>query len=211
VPVEELRGRLPAALEVDTHGGEAWLGLTAFRVTNSRPRGLLSVPFLSSFLQLNVRTYVTHNGTPGVWFFSIDVSSAFAHAVGRRLFDLPLHRARIILTRSGERVDFALARRGQPAPPVVFDAAYEAVGPSTRPSVDSLQHFLTERYRLYAQIRGRLHHAELHHLPWGLQPARAEIELNTVTPPDLALPKDVLCHFSRQMDTLLWALAPTGD
>ena len=95
VPVDDLRAQIPDALELDTHDGRAHLGLTPFKVTNLRLRGLLPVPVFS-FLELNCRTYVSYGGEkPGIWFFSLDASSRLAVEGARRLYRLPYFRARM--------------------------------------------------------------------------------------------------------------------
>ena len=85
VPAEDVQRRLPDALEVELHSGSAWLGIVPFRVSSLRSRGLLPVPGVSSFLELNVRTYVrSADGKPGVWFFSLDATSRLAVRAARR-------------------------------------------------------------------------------------------------------------------------------
>ncbi len=56
----------------------AWLGITPFRLTNLRLRGMPPLPWVSAFPELNVRTYATRDGRPGIWFFSLDAASALA-------------------------------------------------------------------------------------------------------------------------------------
>src|SRR5579884_820399 len=68
VPVDVVRAHVPPELDVDTHDGTAWIGLTPFRLTGLRGRGMLPLPTVSQFLELNVRTYVSHEGEkPGIW------------------------------------------------------------------------------------------------------------------------------------------------
>src|SRR3954453_16381426 len=95
VDPEELRRLLPEGLELDTHDGEAWLGITPFRLTGLRLRGTLPLPRLSAFHELNVRTYVVADGKPGIWFFSLDADHRLAVLGARRLYRLPYHRARM--------------------------------------------------------------------------------------------------------------------
>src|SRR5215218_4796419 len=104
VSADAVRAQLPDGLEVDEHDGSAWLGVTPFVVTGLRARGMLPLPFVSSFLELNVRTYVIRDGKPGIWFFSLDASSQFAVEAARRLYRLPYFRARITCRRRGERI-----------------------------------------------------------------------------------------------------------
>src|SRR5919197_218550 len=69
-----LRPLIPAALDIDTFEGQAWIGITPFALTDLRVTAMPPIPGLSSFDEVNVRTYVVHNGTPGIWFFSLDAS-----------------------------------------------------------------------------------------------------------------------------------------
>src|SRR5438270_11353054 len=110
VDADALRRLLPDAVRLQTHDGAAWLGMTPFRVSAVRLRGTLPLPRLSSFLELNVRTYVTAGGKPGVWFFSLDASSQLAVEVARRLYKLPYHPARMSLERRGEWIESESAR-----------------------------------------------------------------------------------------------------
>ena len=100
VPVEQLREFVPDGLEVQEHSGSGWLAVTPFVVTGLRARGLLPLPFASSFRQLNVRTYVTRGDRPGIWFFSLDASSQVAVEAARRLYRLPYFCAEISVRRS---------------------------------------------------------------------------------------------------------------
>jgi uncharacterized protein YqjF (DUF2071 family) len=65
-------------LDLHTFDGQEWLGVTPFRVTRVQPRWLPPVPVLSAFPKLNGRTYVTADGKPGVWFYSLDADNAVA-------------------------------------------------------------------------------------------------------------------------------------
>jgi uncharacterized protein YqjF (DUF2071 family) len=206
VPVAELRRHLPEGLEVDTHGGEAWLGITPFRVSGLRLRGMLPLPRLSSFLELNVRTYVTDGEKPGIWFFSLDASSQLAVEAARRTYRLPYFHARMTAERSGDRIVYECARREERGK--VWSGRYGPSGEVFNAEPGSLEWFLAERYCLYTtDERGRLARAEIHHSPWPLQPAEADVELNEIAP--LQLPEeDALFHFSRRQDVVIWPLEP---
>jgi len=73
----------------------AWIGIVPFRLSGLRARGLPPLPFVSSFLELNTRTYVTAGGKPGIWFFSLDASSELAVEAARLGYKLPYFRADI--------------------------------------------------------------------------------------------------------------------
>ncbi len=207
VPAEQLRALLPEGLELDLHEGEAWLGVTPARVTGVRMRGTLPVPLVSSVLELGVRTYVTADDRPGLWLFSVDVSSPLAAEAGRRLLGLPLRRARMSTRQHAGWVEFESARSDAPRP-FVLSGRFRASGPAEVPEPGSLEHFLVERYCLY--VPGRTgqppRRVEIHHAPWPLQPAEAELELDTVAPDGLHPgEEEPLLHFVGRHDLLLWA------
>jgi uncharacterized protein len=202
VPLDEVRAHVPAELTVEQHDGSAWLGITPFRLTGLRGRGLLPIPGASSFLELNVRTYVSDGEKPGIWFFSLDASSRVAVEAARRTYRLPYFHARMSETRRGEWIAYECARIDEAGR--VFSGRYRPNGATFNPEPQSLESFLTERYCLYTTDRGKLARAEIHHEPWTLQPAEAEVELASISP--LELRGDPLVHFSRRQDVVLWPL-----
>jgi hypothetical protein len=208
VPVETVEERVPAGLEVEQYDGSAWLGLAPFRLTGLRLRGLLPLPGVSSFLELNVRTYVrAANGRPGIWFFSLDASSRLIVEAARRAYRLPYFHARISARHGAEWIEYECARIQEPGR--VFCGRYRPAGAALHAQPGSLEWFLAERYCLYtADASGRLYRAEVHHEPWLLQRAEAEIELVSISPLELA--GEPLCHFSRRQDVLVWPLEPVG-
>ncbi|MDQ4029832.1 MAG: DUF2071 domain-containing protein [Actinomycetota bacterium] len=202
-PVGDLA--VPGGLELDRFDGMAWIGMTPFRVSGLRLRGTLPLPLASSFLELNVRTYVTAGGKPGIWFFSLDAESRGAVEVARRWYRLPYYEARMTAKRRGEVVEYSSARQGAERP-FVFEGRYRPAGRRSPARPGSLEHFLAERYCLYAEHQGRLFRAEIHHPPWPLQPAEAELELNTMAPDGVELTGDPLLHYSERQDVVIWPL-----
>lgn len=206
-PAEALRSHLPSGLELDLFEDEAWIGVTPFRVSGLRARGLPPLPFLSSFLEVNTRTYVTAGGKPGIRFFSLDASSEFAVEAARRGYKLPYFRADMRAEWRDGRLAYESRRRDPRGSPAKLRARYRPIGDVLDPDPRSLAHFLTERYCLYTEDEGRLKRAEIHHPPWPLQPAEAEIEENTMPPPGLELLDDEpLLHFSARQDVVIWPL-----
>jgi uncharacterized protein len=204
VPVAELREHVPGGLEIDMFDGSAWLAVAPFRITGLRARGLLPLPGISEFLELNVRTLVRGpDERPGVWFLSLDASSRLAVEVARRAYKLPYFHARMSATRSDGWIGYECARVDVPGR--VFSGRYRPDGEVFHAEPGSLEWFLVERYCLYAtDERGLLHRAEIHHEQWPLQAADAGIELASISP--LELDDAPLCHFSRRQDVLVWPL-----
>jgi uncharacterized protein YqjF (DUF2071 family) len=202
VPVATLRPLVPDGLDVQEHSGSGWLGVTPFVVSGLRARGLLPLPFASSFRELNVRTYVTRDDRPGIWFFSLDASSRVAVAAARRLYRLPYFPAEISVCRRGDKILYDCSRDDGKA----FSAAYRPDGAVFVAELGSLVYFLAERYCLYAEHAGELHRAEIHHRPWPLQPAHARLDLNTMAPVRLDPTEEPLLHYSRRQDVVIWPL-----
>jgi len=201
VPFEALRPLVPKGLELQEHSGSGWLGVTPFVITGLRARGLLPLPYASSFRELNVRTYVTRDDKPGIWFFSLDASSQLAVEAARRLYHLPYFRAEISMRRRGEEIVYDCSRGGGKA----YSAAYRPDGDVFNAKPGSLEYFLTGRYSLSDEHEATLYRAEIHHGPWPLQPAQARIDLNTM-PPVKVSDGEPLVHYSARQDVVIWPL-----
>lgn len=205
-----IRALLPPSLELDTFEDRAYVAVVPFRMENVGPRGVPWLPGVSAFPELNVRTYVVHEGKPGVWFFSLDAASTLAVRGARLGFHLPYYRAIMACEQDGEWIRYFSDRRHPDVQGGVFQGRYRPVGEVYRSQPGTLEHWLTERYCLYAVDRkGRPRRGEIHHEPWPLQKAEADIEVCTVTdawgihvggrPPELL-------HFARRIDVLGWLL-----
>jgi uncharacterized protein YqjF (DUF2071 family) len=204
-----VRPLVPSLLPLDTFEGRAWIGVVPFRVSGLRPRAVPPLPFVSSFPELNVRTYVSLDGKPGVYFFSLDAGSRLAVEAARVLYRLPYAKARMSVARHGESVDYASARTDRRFPPAQLRAHYRPVGPVSFARPGSVDHWLTARYCLYTlDGSGAPRRCEIDHPPWPLQPATAELAENTTLRPlGLALPDGApLLHFSRRLDVHVWWL-----
>lgn len=208
IPAAAIRAYIPPALEIDTFDGSAWIGVVPFRMADVAPRFVPAVPWLSAFAELNVRTYVTIGGKPGVWFFSLDAENPIAVELARDFFHLNYYTARMQCLRRGDLVQYTSARNHRGAPPAAIAATYRPTGPVYYARPGSLDAFLTDRYCLYmANRRGRVGRGEIHHGPWPLQPAEVAIEQNTMTRQiGLALPDTTpVLHFAQRVDMVAWA------
>jgi uncharacterized protein YqjF (DUF2071 family) len=197
--------KIPTGLALDLWQGDAWIAVTPFEITRLRLRGLPPIPGTSRFPELNIRTYVTAGGKPGVWFFSLDAGSALAVFFARRLYHLPYFSARMASVRKGPAVSYRCDRNGA-GMSAEFQADYEPSGEPFHAEPGSLEEWLTGRYRLYASETGLLYRAEIEHEPWTLRRATAEIHRNTMAAASgLDLPRDApLLHFSRSLDVRIF-------
>jgi uncharacterized protein YqjF (DUF2071 family) len=202
-----LRPHIPEQLEIDKFDGRAWLGIVPFSMTGVRLRWTPPVPWLSAFPELNVRTYVTAQNQPGVWFFSLDAANALAVAAARLTFHLPYFRARMKCREAGGWIEYQSERSHSGAPRAEFGARYRGAGEFFQAQPGTLVHFLTERYCLYSASKERVYRGEIHHPPWLLQVAEATFTENSmVEATGLKLPGELpLLHFARRQDMVAWA------
>ncbi len=183
------------------------MGVVPFRMQGVRRRPLPDLPWINAFPELNLRLYVEHDGKPGVWFLSLDAANPVAVWAARRWFHLPYFHARMSVAEDQERCIYHSERRG--ASPVRFAAEYRPTAPPSETQPGTLEHWLTERYCLYAQAPdGTLFRGEIHHQPWPIQPAEA-----TIAAHDLGRPFGIvlngpptLLQFSKRIDVVVWSL-----
>lgn len=205
VPLATLRSLVPPQVALDTFDGQGWVGVVPFRMSGIRRRGLPPFPGLSRFPELNVRTYVSHDGKPGVYFFSLDAANLAAVWAARAFYHLPyFHAAMSSKGLGGDIHYFSRRRRGN----AELRGHYRPISEVRSRPNGSLEHWLTERYCLYTVHSGQLYRGEIHHQPWPLQDAEAEFESNTVAAASgIALPNTApLLHFARRLEVLIWPL-----
>lgn len=203
---DHVRALVPRFLELDLFDGQAWLSVTPFTVSDLSPRGIPPLPMISTFNEINVRTYVVHDGIPGVYFFSLDANSAIAVGGASTFFHLPYFLADIHAEDRRSYQSFQSRRRR--ADGAAFDGEYSPAGAVFQPSAATLDYFLTERYCLYTQdSSAHAYRLEIHHLPWELQPGEAHISVNTMTDAAcLRLPSvPPLLHYARRQEVLTWS------
>ncbi|RQG94097.1 YqjF family protein [Natrarchaeobius chitinivorans] len=180
VDPETVAAHVPDGLSVDEYDGAAWLSVVPFTNVAVRPDG---VPkrFGIRLPEINLRTYVTRDGDPAVYFFSLDAQGV-ASVLGARLFHhLPYYYARISLEWRAGRTQFSSRRLHPGARPAEYEATYWPTGEPISAPEDPLARFLVERYRFYTEAPdGTVRYTDVEHEPWTLYPAAAEVETNTV-------------------------------
>jgi hypothetical protein len=178
----QVQATLPAGLHCDTHEGRAYVGIVPFFMERIRPAFLPPLPWVSWFLELNVRTYVHDaQGLPGVWFYSLDCNQPVAVQIARRLFRLPYFHARMSARRTRGVIDYRCARHGSP------EARYRwtAAGDARAAAPGSLEFFLLERYVLFTtDAAGGIYRGRVHHEPYRY--GATEVEALSTEPAKLA-------------------------
>ena len=204
-----LRPLIPADPEfaIESFDGRGWLGVVPFTMADVAPRGVPAIPRLSRFPELNVRTYVTYRGEPGVWFLSLESASRPTVLGGRAVFHVPYHDADMAARQHGGEVTYRSRRRGRGGPPAAFHATYRPTGPVARAAPGSFDAWSTDRPRLFATDgSGRVWRTEVRHEPWPLQPAEATIDAGGLLDAlGLVLPEEApVLRFSARVDVHGW-------
>jgi uncharacterized protein YqjF (DUF2071 family) len=205
-PIEQavIRPLIPEKLAIDTFEGNAWIGITPFRLTGLRLLSLPPMPGFSEFNEINVRTYVVHEGKPGIWFFSLDASKVVPAIGARVFFGLPYFSAEIDFARAGR--DFRFQMQRNLAADTHFRAHWTKGMRLRAPDTDSLAFFLVERYALFTEAAGSLTMTRAYHHPWILDEAtKVSVESRLVSALGLAEPQgESLAHFC-PMTVEVWA------
>ena len=167
----EVQALLPAGVRVDEFDGSAWVGLVPFHCT-IRPRGFPRVPWLSSFPEINVRTYVRGpNGEPAVWFVTLDAARLGAVLIARAAYGLEYCWAQMRFERRGDVATYA-ARRRWPVPKGAHGSMSIAIGDRYQESeIDELTRWLTNRWRFYCTTPLGLATGLVDHPRWPLRHA----------------------------------------
>jgi uncharacterized protein YqjF (DUF2071 family) len=200
---------LPHGLQVDTFNGNAWIGIVPFFMRRVRPAGCPSVPGISNFLELNLRTYVRDAaGRPGIWFYSLDANQALAVCIARACFSLPYEFADMSAKASDGEIDYRSRRFGSKSSLRYRYRPTEKLGEA---KLGTLEFFLIERYRLFARRGNKILSGRVNHSPYPLRKV-------TVTHADRGLfalhgfapPSEPPAHaiYSDRVDVSIYPLEP---
>lgn len=151
IPTSLIRHKIPKQLELDTYNDSAWIGIIPFQMQRLRPSFAFSLPPISNFTEINLRTYVKDKyNRKGVWFFSLDTQNPFGNWIARTFFHLNYRYAETeFLKNSDEQFTckFTMSDTGTPEQSFIWQHTQDDFMPSKNP--ESLEFFLTERYRLF--------------------------------------------------------------
>ncbi len=213
VKAEQLRPLIPRELTLDTWRGECWVGLVPFQMRWVRPAYLPALPWLSFFLETNLRTYVHDGETPGVWFFSLEAARLPAVKIARWKWNLKYFWARMRFSKNGNQVEYQSKRlnftdRAEAKTKVTIEEPSQH--PPFTATPGTLEHFLAERYVLYtATARGQLLKGYVHHVAYPLRRVTAftcEQSIADSMQVQASAPEHVL--FSDGVDVEIFPLTP---
>ena len=152
IPVKTIRHLIPEELEIDTYDNSAWIGIIPFQMRNLRPSFLFPIPSISNFTEINLRTYVKDKyNRKGVWFFSLDTHNSFGNWVAQTFFHLNYRSAKTEFLNTQTQLNtckFSFPKTQYPEQIFSWQHSEHTFMPSKSP--ESLEFFLTERYRLFS-------------------------------------------------------------
>lgn len=204
----EMQALLPDGLTVETYEGKAYVGLVLFTMNGIRFSWLPAIPGTSAFHETNVRTYVTdENGTPGVWFFSLDAANLFAVRFARWWFGLTYTLAKMAIDDHEQGLAYESERLGPPHTGAKSKVRMGEFGDVFESSPGTIEFWLFERYLLFAQRGGTLMTGRVWHKPYPIQTAKclecdesltAALGITKHGPPDLV-------HYCAGVDVEIFA------
>ncbi|HEU4963839.1 MAG TPA: DUF2071 domain-containing protein [Bacilli bacterium] len=200
---EVLRPHVPQELPLDAFEGKAYVSLVGLLLRDCHLRWNKLFPL--NFQQLNVRTYVTIDGKPGVYFLSMDANSWLMTTVGRVFYDMAYYHAQASSKQDGEWTTYRYQRKGADPNPPRFDVRFRPTGEPFEAQPGSLEQFLAERYWMYQVDKdGSIYAGELFHPHWKMRKAEAIVEHNSMTAPyGFALPEEeMVAYFSKGVPTV---------
>ena len=186
-----IRPYVPIDFELDLFEDKAWVSIIPFKVTKMRPRGLPHIPFLHTYLELNVRTYVKYKGIPGIYFFSLDADKSLAVMGAQVGLGLPYKKAQMTFLQEDDQFYFRSKRNGAGSN-YQFDVHYERQKILYEPLPDSLDYWLLERYCMYSILGDLVIRGDIHHDQWKVGMVHAEETVNTM----LSSLQDGALHYS---------------
>lgn len=197
VDMNALRLLVPENLEIDTFNGKCYVSIVAFTMQKIRPRNLPPVKFISDFHEINVRTYVTKNGKPGVYFLNIEAQKWISVIVAKNLSGLPYEKARISRTSNNYHSENPLKKYHLD----IHFTPMEMI--SEKKPLDL---WLTERYCLYLESQSKLYRYDIHHSPWELQKLKLPTLNISYKINDLTFTSDNLHskHYSKGVKVISW-------
>ncbi|MGM0899512.1 MAG: YqjF family protein [Bacillota bacterium] len=207
VKLETLRKLVPEKLPLDTFNGLAWVGIVAVHISNIRLRGLPPIPGITHFSQVNVRTYVTLDGKPGVYFFSLDAGNRLAVETAKIVGNLPYKYSEVAMESTQSNIHFESSRKTGDNANLVFN--FKPISKPFHPAKESFEEWVAERYCLYTFSKtGKTLRGDILHLPWLLQQVQAEFYENTLLSSLNIQPESnpPILHYSRQKDVRFWPM-----
>jgi len=172
VDANELQRAVP--FELDLWNGRAFVSLVAFTMRDMRPRrggkvGEWLFRPIATHNFLNVRTYVRHNGEPGIHFLAEWLSSRLAVKLGPTIFSLPYRFGHIVYDHDWKMDSLhGIVTDSTTGSQLHYEAnkRFDTQNAFTPCEIGSLDEWLMERYTAFNSAGGRKRFFRVWHPPW---------------------------------------------
>ena len=196
VDLQDLRPFVPKSLEIDLYEGKPWVSVVAFTMDHIRPRNLPAFPPVSTFYEVNIRTYVKVNNTTGVYFLSIEACKRVSCFIARTMSALPYRHSKI--NRSASTLLSTNATFNDTLE-IAFNVKQEITNKT------AIDNWLTERYALMQDEKSTLNQFDIHHLEWPLhQIDISHLNINYDRYGALLKGRPNQTHYSKGVQVLAW-------
>ena len=135
---------------MDTFQGKRLRWYCTLYDENVRPRWFFSTPFVSTFPEYNIRTYVRKDGIPGVYFLTLEAKSLVTCSYAPKAYGLPYNYAKGRITKQGNIINWSSSRNNGDLELIGNTEIYGTPQSATR----SFEDFF-ERYCLYTNKMAR--------------------------------------------------------
>ena len=207
IQYDVLRKLVPDVLNIDSYNGTCWIGVVPFHMSAVRLRGLPPIPGTDQFPELNVRTYVTLDGKPGVYFFSLDAANRLAVKGAKTVYHLPYWYARMEMITNSSTTQFTCKRVHNDE--IELTCSYHPTSDTFRAEAGSFEHWMVERYCFYTLNKAGVPlRCNILHEPWTLQTAEARLKVNTIlSKQNIHVEEDeAIVHYAKKIDVRAWPL-----
>ena len=207
-----LRAHVPKELELDLYQGEAWISIIPLKITGSRVRKTPALPVISSYIELNVRTYVVYKGVPGIYFFSLDANS-LANVLGAKAVTALPYKLASMQFNQTENEFYMKSERIGDKEAYQFEVSYRREERMAEPIADTLDFWLLERYCMYSYYGKQILRGDIHHDAWKVSGVSASIRKNTMLSflgDELSVNEPRLLHYARMKRFLFYPLKKVG-
>lgn len=208
VAPEIARQFVPEELQIDTFEGDAWIGIISFLMNGFKLK-YMPFPYPFSFPEINIRTYVKVNGSPAIFFVTLDAADPCVVHVAKRWYHLPYYHAKMSFNREGDNSGFLFQsrRKGSATSPETFQGEFHPVSYPFIPREGTIEHWLTERYVFFTKDSrsDTVYWGSVYHEPWTLQTAQGNISVNTMLQSsNITLPSNPhYLHYSQGVQSLI--------
>jgi uncharacterized protein len=197
VDVNELRKFVPSHLEIDLFENEAWVSVVIFTMEKIRPKHFPPFSPITTFEEINIRTYVKYNGKSGVYFLSIEASNLLSCKIAKALSELPYRFSsmkRTLNTHSSSN------NKTEDKIEIKFNVLEDIKEKS------EIDKWLTERYALFQDdAKGNINEFEIHHVEWPIFKVDfSNIELSYDRFSKMIDNKPHLTHYSSGVQVVAW-------